>query len=87
MSLFTILLEGVLSYSPPVRKSAFKSFDHFLIQPPFVAALNTGDKHVPGNTVDRYDARKTRAMSRLILNLQFGSYLSVRHLYANLASK
>ncbi|PUU77389.1 hypothetical protein B9Z19DRAFT_987105, partial [Tuber borchii] len=41
MSLFTILLEGVLrsctsvlSYNPPVRKSVFKSFDHFLIQPP-----------------------------------------------------
>ncbi|PUU72833.1 hypothetical protein B9Z19DRAFT_1007745, partial [Tuber borchii] len=36
MSLFTILLEGVLlSYNPPVRKSAFKS-DHFLIQPPLL---------------------------------------------------
>ncbi|PUU78819.1 hypothetical protein B9Z19DRAFT_893231, partial [Tuber borchii] len=35
MSLFTILLEGVLlSCNLPVRKSVFKSFDHFLIQPP-----------------------------------------------------
>ncbi|PUU74596.1 hypothetical protein B9Z19DRAFT_999626, partial [Tuber borchii] len=34
MSLYTILLEGVLlSYNPLVRKSVFKS-DHFLIQPP-----------------------------------------------------
>ena len=28
------LLEGVLSYNPPVRKSEFQPFDHFLIQPP-----------------------------------------------------
>jgi len=34
MSLFIVLLEGVLSYNPPVRKSAFQPFDHFLIQPP-----------------------------------------------------
>jgi len=43
MSLSTILLEGILSYNPPVRKSAFRSFDHFLIQPPpFVATLHSG---------------------------------------------
>ncbi|KAG0129259.1 hypothetical protein HOY82DRAFT_455121, partial [Tuber indicum] len=34
MSLFIVLLEGVLSYNPPVRKSAFQPFDRFLIQPP-----------------------------------------------------
>jgi len=34
ISLFTDLLEGVPSYNPPVRKSAFLAFDHFLIQPP-----------------------------------------------------
>jgi len=34
MSLFIVLLEGVLSYNPPVRKSAFQPFDPFLIQPP-----------------------------------------------------
>ncbi|KAG0134777.1 hypothetical protein HOY82DRAFT_481121, partial [Tuber indicum] len=34
MSLFIVLLEGVLSYNPPVRKSAFQPFDCFLIQPP-----------------------------------------------------
>ncbi|PUU72196.1 hypothetical protein B9Z19DRAFT_1012170, partial [Tuber borchii] len=34
MSLFTILLEGaLLSHNPRVRKSAFKSFHYFLIQP------------------------------------------------------
>ncbi|KAG0138389.1 hypothetical protein HOY82DRAFT_476259, partial [Tuber indicum] len=39
MSLFIVLLEGVLSYNPPVRKSAFQPFDRFLIQPPFIATL------------------------------------------------
>jgi len=40
MSLFIVLLEGALSHNPPVRKSAFQPFDHFLIQPlPFVATL------------------------------------------------
>ncbi|KAG0137015.1 hypothetical protein HOY82DRAFT_478013, partial [Tuber indicum] len=34
MSLFIVLLEGVLSYNPPVRESAFQPFDRFLIQPP-----------------------------------------------------
>ena len=34
ISWFTDLLEGVLSYNPPVRKSAFLAFDHFLIEPP-----------------------------------------------------
>jgi len=32
ISLFTDLLEGVLSYNPPVRKSAFLTFDHFPIE-------------------------------------------------------
>jgi len=40
-SLFTDLLEGVPSYNPPVRKSAFLAFDHFLIEPPFIATLRT----------------------------------------------
>ncbi|KAG0135038.1 hypothetical protein HOY82DRAFT_480575, partial [Tuber indicum] len=40
MSLFIALSEGVLSYNPPVRKSAFQPFDRFLIQPPpFLATL------------------------------------------------
>jgi len=34
ISWFTDLLEGVISYNPPVRKSAFLAFDHFLIEPP-----------------------------------------------------
>jgi len=34
ISLFTDLLEGVLSYNPPVCKSAFLAFNHFLIEPP-----------------------------------------------------
>ena len=42
VSWFTNLLEGVPSYNPPVRKSAFLAFDHFLIEPPpFIATLIT----------------------------------------------
>lgn len=36
MSLFAVLLEGVLSYNPPVWKGAFLVLWSFLIQPPFV---------------------------------------------------
>ncbi|KAG0138029.1 hypothetical protein HOY82DRAFT_476580, partial [Tuber indicum] len=34
MASFIVLSKGVLSYNPPVRKSAFQAFDGFLIQPP-----------------------------------------------------
>jgi len=34
ISWFTDLLEGVLSYDPPVRKSALLAFDRFLIELP-----------------------------------------------------
>jgi len=34
ISWFTDLLEGGLSYNPPIPKSAFLAFDHFLIEPP-----------------------------------------------------
>ena len=53
MSLFTNWLEGVLSYNPPVRKSAFKSFDHFLIQPPFVAAHGSTSVQIPWRGLTR----------------------------------
>lgn len=42
-TLFTIFVRRILSYNPPVRKGAFESFNHFLIQPPFAAlALEYG---------------------------------------------
>jgi len=51
ISSFTVLVEGILSYNPPVRKSVFPVLRPFLTEPPLVATLLPGQPgHHPTRT-------------------------------------